>query len=1231
MVKNWLKNKRAGIAFLEVFILIVSIFAIAWIVYQSTSLIGMARAQDQVQEPQYRTDFNPSLTENVISDEEKSWSCCPQTDSGAICQDVVPEYENCSSSLIPSQCQNVVGCQEGCCYDPDEGLCSPQATKHECESNGGNWSESPSCQIPECQKGCCVLGSETQFVTESRCQRLTNFSGFESFDFRSNINTELECLSLANQQKEGACVINSEGQNGCEFITKRECLEKTGSSLNFKENKLCTHPDLNTSCRPTNKTRCEGEKVYWVDSCGNLANIYDASKVNSEEYWSRKMGVNESCSSNSGNIGSKTCGNCNRFLGSSCGRAEDIEPEYGDKICKDLNCKDAPDVVDAQGNILSRKDRRNGESWCVYDSKIGQGRDTVGSRHWKYYCSEGEVKIEPCQDYRQEICVESVTANNNTGKSLSQASCRINRWRECIQYNDLAEKRGEEVYYGKMIKKCKDNVDCFVKEMDFGDKYHLYQCLPQYPGGFSLDSERGEVNKKLCALGNFKCTKIEVKEIGGWECVAGCDCDSEEYTQQMNDWCRSLGDCGGYVNIVGREDHAYSSDSGSISLGQYKKNLEPTVGQKADPGDISDILKGQLGLETGEEGYIPRSSAGKLGKFMGRIGGATAGIVWRAGGFSEALTFSETIANAIGGGVELAAFGSAALGAAAGAVVGYIAIEMFGLQGDAALVTMALSIVGGIVGGLLLGAELGALLGGVIGAVIGAIIGVVLSLVFGWGDTKETDYSFRCYPWQAPTGGEDCSKCGAGQKECSEYRCNSLGQACELINKGTSSQKCIWQNPDDSSSPQIGPWNEALSENYTYQEETRGMKIREEDGECIQAYTPIQFGIKTDEESQCKFSFVEKPYEEMENYFGLDNLYRENHSMPYTIPHPSAFSSQFNISYEHAFDKIGSQQLYVKCQDVNGNKNVDPYVVDICIAPGPDLTAPEVIKEVPNSGSYLKFNETEKEVKLYINEPAECKYSLEDKKFAEMNNSMECVTSLTGSGQYGWPCLSTLNVSNNSQFYFRCKDQPWLEGENESKRNANQGSFPYEFKLTREKLNITRIEPSGKITVGGINFFSEELRVVTSGGSEEGRSICRYGFKEGEFIDQMEPHNIYSRSHEQPFNWLGEGKHTIYVKCEDRAGNVVKENTEFRLNIDNNFPSVVRAYQEGGLKIITNEDSTCKYSNENCNFLWENATEMSGMQKVHSSGVEEGKVHYVKCRDIWGNEPDGCSIIVKTV
>ena len=76
------------------------------------------------------------------------------------------------------------------------------------------------------------------------------------------------------------------------------------------------------------------------------------------------------------------------------------------------------------------KDYRNGESWCVYEGESGNGMDLVGSRHFRHVCVQGEETIEPCADFRNEVCKEEKMSS--TYGNFQEAACRVNRWTDCI-------------------------------------------------------------------------------------------------------------------------------------------------------------------------------------------------------------------------------------------------------------------------------------------------------------------------------------------------------------------------------------------------------------------------------------------------------------------------------------------------------------------------------------------------------------------------------------------------------------------------------------------------------------------------------------------------------------------------------------------------------------------------------------------------------------------------------
>jgi len=140
------------------------------------------------------------------------------------------------------------------------------------------------------------------------------------------------------------------------------------------------------------------------------------------------------------------------------------------------------------------------------------------------------------------------------------------------------------------------------------------------------------------------------------------------------------------------------------------------------------------------------------------------------------------------------------------------------------------------------------------------IIGIVIAIymfVAGIGKSKKKVVDFQCLAWQPPTGGDDCSKCNTYDPfgvPCTDYRCKSLGQTCELINKGTGQEKCIDNSPTDVSSPRISPLFGSISEGYEYYDiQNTGFKLVETIGkDCIPEFTSIDFGIKTDKPAQCK-------------------------------------------------------------------------------------------------------------------------------------------------------------------------------------------------------------------------------------------------------------------------------------------------------------------------------------------------------------------------------------------
>jgi hypothetical protein len=102
-----------------------------------------------------------------------------------------------------------------------------------------------------------------------------------------------------------------------------------------------------------------------------------------------------------------------------------------------------------------------------------------------------------------------------------------------------------------------------------------------------------------------------------------------------------------------------------------------------------------------------------------------------------------------------------------------------------------------------------------------------------------------------------------------------------------------------------------------------------------------------------------------------------------------------------------------------------------------------------------------------------------------------------------------------------------------------------------------------------------------------------------------------------------EGDYTAYVLCRDLGGNVDKMKTAFRAEVDTTAPKIIRVYQDAGmLKIITDEESECKYGVKDCNFDFLTATEMPfTLSTEHTADWRTDITYYIKCKDKYGNMP----------
>ncbi len=583
------------------------------------------------------------------------------------------------------------------------------------------------------------------------------------------------------------------------------------------------------------------------------------------------------------------------------------------------------------------------------------------------------------------------------------------------------------------------------------------------------------------------------------------------------------------------------------------------------------------------------------------------------------------------------------------AVVAYFAAQMlgpmFGLdkkQTDAlsmslaagALVGKGFAVLGGQ-GGALAGngwITFGGKLSSGMGATVWGIAVAAVIFIMMYKDTKTEIVTFACQPWQAPTskdGGTNCEICNDETLPCSEYRCKSLGQACELVNPGTGSEKCVYVNPKDVTPPVITPNDKDLpSSSYKYTNVKLSppgpgftvTNLNSTDG-CIKAFTPLTFGITTDEPSQCKIDFnhTEK-LTDMAYWMGGSNLYLYNHTESFSLPGPANLKKE-NLTMENG----GKWTFFLRCRDKNGNENAADYALRFCVDPTPDTTAPVVKATSIENGACVAANSQNASVGFYLNEPSTCRWSKTDQTYDLMQSNMSCSNRLEQmNAQQLYTCNAQLDsiARDGTDYFVRCKD------------NAdNKMATSYKFSLKGSNPLLIKTFKPNETVYGGVNPAPVELFVQTAFGCEDNKAICAYSTTEnlGDYIVFYDTNNEDGVNTQKLF--FSQGTKKVNVRCVDSGGNLANVSLNFNVEIDTVAPVIARVYEEDSLlKIVTVRDSECSFTNDDCSFLFEEGTEMPiANSTTHVTEWIKDKTYYIKCRDEFKNEEASCSAVIKPV
>ena len=1045
--------------------------------------------------------------------------------------------------------------------------------------------------------------------------------------FDSNVESEQACINLARNQDKGACV---QEDGTCKFATREDCnaqetrAENNASTLNpnvgFHKDMLCSNSLLGTVCAKQQYTNCvsDRDEVYWYDSCGNQENIYSSNK---EASYNQGYVLSKEKSCTLKGAADPSCGNCDYTQNNLCGEASAKEkPKYGNYICQDLNC---PVITEEDTSPSSSTPKRNGESWCAFDSKVGFGQDLVGSRQFRRLCINGKELTEPCKDYREEMCIQGVqgTSPLTLGQSIKltgqqtnyvEAACRDNRWETCKT--------------APSQKACENIATKDCQWVGAGiDVQHGGSCIPFVPPGLPFWPDKGETKsvpnanaKQVCSRGNQECTTVYEKGglSGSWKCIANCECQEQKWLDAANQLCIAQGDCGAYYNYIGdftsggaKDDHpgkttiksvaSYHSlvnpidGSGSYGFSAFfKKSATPFmllagIGIYSAFAYGSSLLAG-VNAGLGTLAIVPGGQTASAAIATAYAG--TSATTLAAGGVTNTAIIIPAGATMPAGLVPPA--GAAAFPAAGTTLAEPVVMPI----GTSAAAETALPAGSAATAGSTIGVVL---------AVVGiiAIIWVVYNLFdVLLASTKEETVSLTCNPWVAPTGGSKCEECGKDGKPCSEYRCRSLGQLCKLVNEGTSKELCTNTNPNDVNSPIIKA-NKA-DMNYTIQETVNGYTLTQK----VKPFTPVHLSITTNEPSQCKYALnTSTTYNEMPGYFG-ETLYDYNHTMLFSLPAELAEPQVLKIT------NGGNYQLFLKCQDQAGNTNNKDYYIKFGIQPGPDLTPPSIELTSIANGAGIAAGTNMTPLTIYVNEPSECKWSKNDIEYTQMENNFVCNKNSMAQRTvyYGlYECIGTLQdikSNQNNNFYFRCKDQP---GKTDDKRNVNIESYDYTLRGT-VPLKVTSTKPTGTLYTSNV-----AMQVTTSGGADNGKEIC--GFSKDDYTNAIDFVESNSNVHNQPFSSLATGNYRYNIYCIDSASNQANGSISFSVSVDTQGPQLTRVYKSGNILYLeTHEDSSCEYNTKG-DFTYGQGTPMTGDGTAQHEATLDASTYFVRCKDNFNN------------
>lgn len=519
--------------------------------------------------------------------------------------------------------------------------------------------------------------------------------------------------------------------------------------------------------------------------------------------------------------------------------------------------------------------------------------------------------------------------------------------------------------------------------------------------------------------------------------------------------------------------------------------------------------------------------------------------------------------------------------------------------------------------------------------------------------------------WRAPTGGEYCNLCNELPYGCSEYECKSFGRACELINRGTDNELCVWHEPEDISPPHITELEEVLPGFDPLEEELVGDyrydPIRDEEGVltgvqifyekdeddpergCIPPYTAVTLGIETNKYASCRIDTERGlSYDQMTAPMTSFEGYQDKHILE--IPHSATPSeeSQRRAGVPDYLIRNGELvQFYIRCESFNGFPNREDYIMEFCVQDGPDLLPPEIVGTNYEEETHIMYNQTSLPIQIYTDKPTEaCNWDVVDRRYEEMENNITDCTNEVGDmlPGFNYGCggeITGLRDREDNTVYIRCKSAE--EG------RVSEESYVLTFKGT-QPLIIDEVtingQANGSVIKDSVSDIRVRFEVETSFGADNGKAICYHDLRtDGKFYNEGSMDYHRTNTHSTSLRASEDGvDYEVEIRCHDKGSNWAETVIEFTLETDRSPPIVVGAFRtERELNILTDKPSECVYSKdtqERCRYAIEDGLPMTadGRGMMHKVTWEPGDVFYIKCQDEFGNQPhqpDECSAIVR--